>query len=461
MERDIRRDRGQWRGCYAFRDIVCDGDQPGVQKRDGGLKMGQTYYYYVRHPPAGVKWGISLIPKQYELNGSTEAHDPTMPSTNTCPFLPGQTVNTLHVPTKRPDRKRSASLTSLRKGDYMTMNPNDKYTTPRAAPPVPNTAQSRVPTAPTNPLKHQRSARSLSPSESGWSAKKLFRMRSKERGRDRSTSSATSTSSAETDTDEPSIAPEGSSRSREISPEALRLFLSNDIPAPLTSHESRPTVTIPEDIVEEAEDDDNFATSASSENMPFATILSPPPFQRAHSSSSLASSTATIPSVPRVSVKTTNEERPGTPVKGIELTPTLPSSSTLQLGLCTSHFSISSSEDDVYTPSTPQHEADVGSFFDDSSDGEEVTTNPVPENGVFQQTKPLFSTYSLPRSSEGEILKTAAGNSVAPIGSPALIAGDVPAGNTSLLAAPPAETGFDDLVSELGWMVHYYRSKPV
>jgi hypothetical protein len=48
MERDVRRDRGQWRGCYSFKDIICDGDSGSVPKRNGGLKMGATYYYYVR-----------------------------------------------------------------------------------------------------------------------------------------------------------------------------------------------------------------------------------------------------------------------------------------------------------------------------------------------------------------------------------------------------------------------------
>lgn len=48
MERDSRRDRGQWRGCHTFKDIICDGDQPGPSRRNGGLKMGQPYYFYVR-----------------------------------------------------------------------------------------------------------------------------------------------------------------------------------------------------------------------------------------------------------------------------------------------------------------------------------------------------------------------------------------------------------------------------
>lgn len=73
MQRDVRRGRGQWRGCYSFRDIVCDdasvsasatcvgtsagtgtgfGSPSGscLNKRHGGLKMGHTYYYYVCHP---------------------------------------------------------------------------------------------------------------------------------------------------------------------------------------------------------------------------------------------------------------------------------------------------------------------------------------------------------------------------------------------------------------------------
>lgn len=52
MEQDIRRARGQWRGCYAFENIICDGDGGRSPKRTGGLKMGSTYYYYVRpHKP--------------------------------------------------------------------------------------------------------------------------------------------------------------------------------------------------------------------------------------------------------------------------------------------------------------------------------------------------------------------------------------------------------------------------
>lgn len=48
MERDCRMGRGHWRGCHSFTGIICDGD--GIKaddSRDGGLKMGGTYWYYV------------------------------------------------------------------------------------------------------------------------------------------------------------------------------------------------------------------------------------------------------------------------------------------------------------------------------------------------------------------------------------------------------------------------------
>ena len=49
MDRDSRRSGGQWRGCHSFSNIICDGEAR-VPKRDGGLKMGRTYYYYVSMP---------------------------------------------------------------------------------------------------------------------------------------------------------------------------------------------------------------------------------------------------------------------------------------------------------------------------------------------------------------------------------------------------------------------------
>jgi hypothetical protein len=49
MEQDRRIGAGHWRGCHTFTDIICDGTtQSQSPARTGGLKMGGTYWYYVR-----------------------------------------------------------------------------------------------------------------------------------------------------------------------------------------------------------------------------------------------------------------------------------------------------------------------------------------------------------------------------------------------------------------------------
>jgi hypothetical protein len=51
MQKDVRRGHGQWRGCYSFKGIISDGDGQRSPTRNGGLKMGHTYWYYVSiHP---------------------------------------------------------------------------------------------------------------------------------------------------------------------------------------------------------------------------------------------------------------------------------------------------------------------------------------------------------------------------------------------------------------------------
>lgn len=49
MKRDRQTASDQWRGCHTFKDIICDGDTVDTGSgRDGGLKMGGRYWYYVR-----------------------------------------------------------------------------------------------------------------------------------------------------------------------------------------------------------------------------------------------------------------------------------------------------------------------------------------------------------------------------------------------------------------------------
>ncbi|OAL56395.1 hypothetical protein IQ07DRAFT_5958 [Pyrenochaeta sp. DS3sAY3a] len=112
LELDARRGRSLWKGCFTFRDIICDGDLAQVSpKRDGHLKMGGTYWYY------------------YKVDEDDECHNPSEPSTTVCPLLPGQRLNVLDIP--REGHSRSLSDTS----DAFTRNPKDRYLTP--VPPQP------------------------------------------------------------------------------------------------------------------------------------------------------------------------------------------------------------------------------------------------------------------------------------------------------------------------------------
>ena len=47
MQKDRKIGSGHWRGCHSFKDIVCDGDAVFEGKRNGCLRMGGTYWYYV------------------------------------------------------------------------------------------------------------------------------------------------------------------------------------------------------------------------------------------------------------------------------------------------------------------------------------------------------------------------------------------------------------------------------
>jgi hypothetical protein len=239
--------------------------------------------------------------------------------------------------------------------------------------------------------------------------------------------------------------------------------------------EEKPTVDIPEDIAEEFEDDLNFATSATSENLPYATCLSPPPFKRTHSSSTVsAPATSTNDSSMTLtahlvvnSQAATSEEETGDYSLEAEREPATSSMLMLpeiDLAIPRSRFSISTmgSVEDLASPQSPYDE--LPSFYDSNDDDDVLSSNgdltpfqALSMPGTRKQSMDQgmgFAGYSLPQAlSDGKKLEvpTAYGN----MGSPALIArsdAGIPLGNTSLLAAP-ADSGLDDLVSELGWMV--------
>ncbi|KAL8730583.1 MAG: hypothetical protein Q9181_004609 [Wetmoreana brouardii] len=117
LQKDRRAGPGHWRGCHNFKKIICDGYHldPSVS-RDGGLKMGGTYWYF------------------YRLNDVYEHHDPIEPSTTACPLLPGQRLNVLEVPVQlqagdsRHDTSRQFSDSAV-----FTLDPKAKYISPKSS----------------------------------------------------------------------------------------------------------------------------------------------------------------------------------------------------------------------------------------------------------------------------------------------------------------------------------------
>jgi hypothetical protein len=395
--------------------------------------MGHTYYYYVSNPLTKDESPAADRDMQYELDGASEAHDPSQPSTNTCPYLPGQTVNTLWIPVEQSLRKRSASLTSLREEDFKTMDPANKYVTPRPAPTPPSEPARRLGTAPLR-MQQKRPARSPSPSSRWFSPRKLFSRKSS------SSSLNTQTSQAE---DERSLRSEGS-RSRDISPESLRRFLVDDAPLDHEHHEdntttTRPAIHIPEDIVEENEDDDNFATSAISETMQFTGLSPPPP----RAPSPAMTITALTPAPTRT-----------TPPRLPTLLYTAPLA-TLQPELLPPQ-----SPDDAH--SLPGFDLSSSDEYDDDDEEEEEEADdlihPNPHQNPFARNlTAALSTYSLPRTAGtdgGRKLTAGRQQQQQPA---AGAGGGLP--SSLVLSSPIPDGGLGELVSELGWMAGLIRGE--
>ncbi|RDL39288.1 uncharacterized protein BP5553_03628 [Venustampulla echinocandica] len=398
MERDARRGRGQWRGCYAFTDVTCDGGGVNCPKRTGGLKMGSTYYYY------------------YELDDGTEHHDPTIPFTTSCPYLPGQPVNSVYIPIERkPLRCRSASMSSMANGDVMTMNPADKFMTPRPSPRPPVT-QLRLNTSPSLPTM-KRSARSISPKsdKSSWSPRAFFGLRSppmtsvydnSKRGR---SSSASKIGERSNSFQNGFILPrsEDAQRSktslhmREASPPSLGRPQSRE-PSPLRQQLPRDsnnlnisTLLIPDEIAEEAEDDDNFAspfnrTSVDERSLP--TQLSPPP-----PSCGRPSALRTRPAT------STSKPLPEIPDEKLMPLPLRLRAVMSAAELPRSHFSISTISTATSSPTNSHFDFtemrsiselnyDEGGLVADLGSGDEFTSSPASDEADGRE----FTGYSLP-----------------------------------------------------------------
>lgn len=378
----------------------------------------------------------------------------------------------MNVPTERNLRKRSASLSSMRQFNFRTMNPEAKFITPRPAPPTPsisdttNLTSLRQASASTVPHQHSSSmslsSRSSSPAPV-WRRIFTRKLSTRDIGRaalqDQDSYDVQSLGSSQPceDARSRSLTPSEGIRTRDMSPESLRRFLSDDMPArPDSNMSERPALVIPDDIAEENEDDDNFATSAASESQPYSTCLSPPPFKRSASSE-------TIPSVANSSSHTVIPSYiVSQPAPAIVEAAEPPAASDLpQLETNSdpaSFFSNSSSA--VTSPVSPQSteaELELTSFYD-ATDDDDVLSNTDDEVTPYQTLSAMpsrpqdFEGYSLPR--EREDAKTAMSDAqptFTTMGSPQLHV-SIPASESNFLGSH-VDTGLDDFVNELGWMV--------
>ncbi|KAH7144607.1 hypothetical protein B0J13DRAFT_47875 [Dactylonectria estremocensis] len=448
MQRDDRRGRGQWRGCHSFRDIFCDDVAgPGTPyKRHGGLKMGHTYYYY------------------YEVDGAVETHNPTLPSTTSCPYMPGQTVNTMIVPVEQALRKRSASLSSMRPTDFMTMNPESKFATPRPArSALADNTTFRLGSSPH--LHHKSSTRSLSPAPA-W--KRFFsrKLTSHDGERGRSPVRETQPRSVPDDSDVRCTTPSEGTRTRDISPESLRRFLSDDVPSrPGSNLSVRPTLVIPDetpvenDNEEDNDDDDNFATSAISENQTYTTGLTPPPFRRTASSESIgrtANNPTSLTLMPTRPSNLTVYETQEVPASAV--IPSRPKLETFSSGM-----TLSTSSSYFASPVSPQYPDDDAQafYYDWTDDEDDMLSSNNSDITSFQPTANTsnktesYECYSLPEPEEERSKIVEPQPAYAKINSPALLSqghSDLTVSGSNLLGSP-IDTGLDDFVSELGWMV--------
>ncbi|KEY67325.1 hypothetical protein S7711_04576 [Stachybotrys chartarum IBT 7711] len=457
MERDIRRGRDQWKGCYSFKDVACHDHAVGSYHRSGGLAMGHTYYYY------------------FEVDGSIETHDPSVPSTTACPYLPGQTVNTLTIPTEKILRYRSASMNSMRQESFKTMDPESKFITPRPAPRTPLDIPILRLASPPARLRHKASSRSLSPAPV-W--KRIFSRKASNRDLNRARSpeqddcqqEATQPRAEEHRSATP---PSESSRMRDLSPDTLRRFLqSEDLPTQL-GHMSmnHPTLETSqdnesgsiEDTVDDNDDDDNFATSAICEHQPYPTCLSPPPFRRSGSTGASPFINDNSSSQTLIAARTSSRRqlRDQSYVEVPGALP-LPKLSTTHLRPSSNKSAPTSASTTPLSPDTPSEE--LLSFYDSNDDDDIISSHGddayLPQRAAKSPARPrAIEGYSLPRHCDEKMLDPHSALSNLPA-SPMLErhSANMPS-DTSRLLMTPINAGLDDFASELRWVAEAIRER--
>ena len=345
----------------------------------------------------------------------------------------------------------------MRITDYQPVDPQAKFISPRTAPSAPlDAAAVRKRSAP-GFLRDAASSRSLSPSPA-WKRLFSYRSHSSERGRtrDRHEQSVASVSTYD-DNHSPASS---RSRNRSISPESLRRFLSDDMPPrPGSNLSEQPALIIPENIAEENEDDDNFATSAVSESQSFTTGLAPPPFQRPTSSETAPLTMKNLSSLTiNTGPPTSKEQALAGDLSSVGDPPVLESvsqprscylTSATSSALC-SPLSVTRLEDEMLT------------FYDDSNEDDGVLSHDDPNELPIQHSHQSQVTGDgLPHDNDEIKTKLVMSPTFGPLSSLRFITPADASGfpSTSKFLPTPTDTGVDDFASELGWIVHAIGTK--
>lgn len=451
-------------------------------------------------------------PLQYEVNGSTELCDAAMPTTTSCPYLPGQKVNTLYIPQERATRQRRASLSSLDEQEYRTMNPHAKFVTPQPAPAAhadlcarrTGTASAAVDTA---AYLDERPVTAHSPTKTSWKRffpKTLISRPPTSRGRAMADDHRSLTSASSNYDIRPQTASDGS-RTREISPESLRRFLSDEMSSvrPVSRGSLEPNHAPATEVLDEVDDDDDdddhsvgdlAAPASYVEESPLLTRLSPPPFRRNMSPATATNSSALTlvpsPRRPPTAIQTGDDLFRGLLIAPVPQPPpaqlSVPESPTLSL-LDTSAQSTGASStlsSALNSPASPTS-AEFPSFYDEAHEDDDDIDERFPFSGGDAMDTPSgnpghsasrhvkvpstasFSRYRLPQLTytpskpAGNDAPLPASPQFATVTSPMLLARPDEAaahGGANLLGSS-IDLGLDDFATELSWMADSITSR--
>lgn len=441
-----------------------------------------------------------------------------MPFTTSCPYLPGQKVNTLYIPQEATSRTRRASLSSLSEENFRTMDPRSKFVTPQPAAPshaelsIRRTGTAAPALSTDFAFTKDRSLSASSPIKSPWRRffDRALISRSSENRR-RSTNnedqrSLASPSSSFNDDIRPQTSSEGT-RTRDISPASLRRLLVEKIDTSVRpvsrgalspSANSRTPSFDELDQVDE-EDDDYFVATTNdlamyaAEEPVFTTRLSPPPFRRGVSPVTTTSSSAqTVVPSPRSAQPPfqTDEDTPDglliSPVPQQPLTqlsmPESPSLSGLHTGF---HSACPSStlSSAMNSPASPTL-GEFPSFYDDTQDDDDdmderfpffshqetlVSTTAAKSNRhVKVHSTASFSRYCLPQLAFSTDKLPSADNTLSTsprfttVSSPLLMprTGEPVGDNdSSNLLGSSLDVGLGDFASELRWVADSITSR--